>query len=199
MDDSAGEKLGFPAPVALLLTSRLINDEMTDCMRRRKRLAGARSTTDADGVVQDDANDKEGLSLYVSYPYGVLVLKSLYPYLLKQARRVYVSGYYTPPCENEPLDTNDGEHLTPSSSLAARSFNTPASGPSPTFVRPSSIGIVGGVATAGRLLSWLRRATGARMMGRPGISCFRAVSSILLPKHVRKPALIVIACGSASR
>ncbi|RMZ67117.1 hypothetical protein GMOD_00000996 [Pyrenophora seminiperda CCB06] len=137
-DDNAGEKLGFPAPVSLLLTSRLINDEMTDCMLRRKRLAVARSTTDADGVVQDNADDKEGLSLYVSYPYGVLVLKSLYPYLLKQARRVYVSGYYTPPRENEPLEADDGERLTPSSSLAARSFNTPVSGPSPTFVRPST-------------------------------------------------------------
>jgi len=137
-DDNAGEKLGFPASVALLLTSHLINDEMTDCMRRRKRLADARSTTDADGVIQDDTGDKEGLTLYVSYPYGVLVLKSLYPYLLKQARRVYVSGYYTPPCENEPLDTNDGDCLSPNSSLAARSFNAPASGPSPTSVRPSS-------------------------------------------------------------
>ncbi|CAE7196468.1 hypothetical protein CFE70_007805 [Pyrenophora teres f. teres 0-1] len=138
VDDDAGEKLGFPAPVALLLTSHLINDEMADCMRRRKRLAEARSKTDADGVIQDDANDKEGLTLYVSYPYGVLVLKSLYPYLLKQARRVYVSGYYTPPGETEPLDTNNGESLTPDSSLATTSFNTPASGPSPTLVRPSS-------------------------------------------------------------
>ncbi|KAE8825222.1 hypothetical protein HRS9139_08332 [Pyrenophora teres f. teres] len=133
VDDDAGEKLGFPAPVALLLTSHLINDEMADCMRRRKRLAEARSKTDADGVIQDDANDKEGLTLYVSYPYGVLVLKSLYPYLLKQARRVYVSGYYTPPGETEPLDTNNGESLTPDSSLATTSFNTPASGPRRLF------------------------------------------------------------------
>jgi hypothetical protein len=141
MGDIEGERLGFPAPVALMLTSQLINDELTDCIRRRRHIAQARSTVDVDGVVQDDGEDKEGLSLYVSYPYGVLILKSQYPYLLKQARRVYISGYYTPQEENSldprPHETSDGERLTPSNSFAASSFNTPASGPTTSFHRPS--------------------------------------------------------------
>jgi hypothetical protein len=142
MEDIEGERLGFPAPFALSLTSRLINDELNDCVRRRRHIAQARSTVDADGVVQDDGEAKEGLSLYVSYPYGVLVLKSQYPYLLKQARRVYISGYYTPQ-EEDGLDsreseTSDSERLTPSNSFAAPSFTTPASGPTSSFPRSSS-------------------------------------------------------------
>ncbi|KAG9195523.1 hypothetical protein G6011_00644 [Alternaria panax] len=142
MEGIEGERLGFPAAVALLLTSRLIKDELADCIRRRSHITQARSAVDADGVVQDDGEDQEGLSLYVSYPYGVLVLKSQYPYLLKQARRVYISGYYTPRPENgldpQDPDASDDERLTPSSSFAASSFNAPASGPSTSFTRSSS-------------------------------------------------------------
>ncbi|KAI4693869.1 uncharacterized protein J4E84_002445 [Alternaria hordeiaustralica] len=142
MEDIEGEKLGFPGAVALMLTSRLINDELNDCVRRRRHIAQARSTVDADGVVHDNEEDQEGLSLYVSYPYGVLVLKHQYPYLLKQARRVYISGYYTPQQENQvdprDLQTSHDERLTPSSSFAAPSFTTPSSGPATSFTRSSS-------------------------------------------------------------
>lgn len=41
--------------------------------------------------------DAGGLSLYITYPYGILVLKSLYPNLLRQAKNVYISGYYISP------------------------------------------------------------------------------------------------------
>jgi hypothetical protein len=133
MEDIEGEKLGLPAPLALLLTSKLVNDELTDYMRKRRIFAQTRPT-DAGGTSQDVEEDTEGLSLYVSYPYGVLVLKSLYPFLLKQARRVYISGYYTALEEARSSSTYDNddeedERLTPSSSFAAPSFNTPASGP----------------------------------------------------------------------
>ncbi|KAF1829418.1 hypothetical protein BDW02DRAFT_165832 [Decorospora gaudefroyi] len=145
MDNIEGEKLGYPAPLALLLTSRLINDELTDYMRGRRRIAQTHSSTHSEMGVYGDAEDKEGLSLYVSYPYGVLVLKSLYPFLLKQARRIYISGYYTAPQDNERLstvsvlpDTSDGEHLTPSSSFAAASFSTPTSGPTLGLHRSSN-------------------------------------------------------------
>ncbi|EOA88460.1 hypothetical protein ACJQWK_01752 [Exserohilum turcicum] len=139
IDDIEGEKLGLPAPLALSLTSRLVKDELSDCIRRRRHILQARSSVDTDGVPQDDGESREGLSLYVSYPYGVVVLKSQYPYLLKQARRVYISGYYTAAQEEEPMpsDPSDTEHLTPSSSIAANSFNTPASGPTTSFLRAS--------------------------------------------------------------
>ncbi|KAF1937234.1 hypothetical protein EJ02DRAFT_469845 [Clathrospora elynae] len=135
MDDINGEKLGYPAPFALLLTSRLINDELTDYMRGKRRIARARST-DTVGTTHPVEDDKEGLSLYVSYPYGVLVLKTLYPFLLKQARRVYISGYYAPKDE-EPIsplspEASDDESLTPTSSFAT-SFSAPA--PLQTFRR----------------------------------------------------------------
>ncbi|EUC38549.1 hypothetical protein COCCADRAFT_32472 [Bipolaris zeicola 26-R-13] len=140
MDNIADENLGLSAPLALSLTSRLVKDELSDCMRRRKHMLDARAEYDDDGVLQDDEENVEGMSLHVSYPYGVLVLKNQYPYLLKQARRVYVSGYYTPLLEEEPTvsDTGDGEHLTPSSSLAAPSFNTPVSGPTASFTATQS-------------------------------------------------------------
>ncbi|RAR08874.1 hypothetical protein DDE83_005791 [Stemphylium lycopersici] len=133
MDDFEGEKLGLPAPLALSLTSWLIKDELSDCIRRRRQISQAHTIIDADGVPQENGEEMEGLSLYVSYPYGVLVLKSQYPYLLKQARRVYISGHYTPlqePEEYASSETSEDERLTPSNSFAAASFNVPASGPS---------------------------------------------------------------------
>jgi hypothetical protein len=132
VEDIEGEKPVLPAPLALLLTSRTLNDELTDYMRGRKMIAQARSKDTGRGA-QEVEEDMEGLSLYVSYPYGVLVLKSLYPFLLKQARRVYISGHYTSPQDDEPeQETEDGEieGLTPSNSFAACSFTTPTSGPS---------------------------------------------------------------------
>jgi hypothetical protein len=137
-NDIEGEELGLPAPLALSLTSRLVKDELSDCIRRRRHILQTRSVVDADGVPRDEGDD-EGMSLYVSYPYGVLVLKSQYPYLLKQARRVYISGYYTPLLEEELIspDPSETEHLTPSNSFVAPSFNTPASGPTTSFTAAS--------------------------------------------------------------
>jgi hypothetical protein len=129
--------LGMPAPLALSLTCRLVNDELTDYMRGRRQIKTARARSakpNAEEVEPTAEDDDEGLSLYVTYPYGVLVLKSMYPYLLKQARRVYISGHYTNPKDSEPgsptsADGSDGERLTPSNSFAvAESFGAfPAS------------------------------------------------------------------------
>jgi hypothetical protein len=117
--------LGMPAPLALSLTCRLVNDEMADHQRRGKAMASARAqstSTETQETQSKVGQDQEGLSLHVTYPYGVLVLKNLYPYLLKQARRVYISGYYMCPQEIEPetpvfSEGNEEERLTPLSSL----------------------------------------------------------------------------------
>lgn len=123
--------IGMPAPLALLLTCRLVNDELTDYMRGRKQIKTARARSSNPTAEEDEPvlkDDNEGLSLYVTYPYGVLVLKSMYPYLLKQARRVYISGHYSNPRDAEPgsptsSDEGDEERLTPSNSFAvAESF-----------------------------------------------------------------------------
>jgi hypothetical protein len=126
-------QLGMSAPFALSLTCRLVNDELNDYMRgRRERAARAQSPKLNGKMDESVAEKKEGLSLYVSYPYGILVLKTLYPYLLKQARRVYISGYYTnlkdsePGSPSSPEPTSDDERLTPTSSFAASSFGTTA-------------------------------------------------------------------------
>jgi hypothetical protein len=123
--------LGMPAPLALSLTCRLVNDEFTDYMRGRRQIRTARARSakpDAEEIEPTVEDDEEGLSLYVTYPYGVLVLKSMYPYLLKQARRVYISGHYTNPKDSGPGSStssfgSDEERLTPSNSFAvAESF-----------------------------------------------------------------------------
>lgn len=122
----------YPAPLALLQTCHLVNDELTDYKRGKKRMARAPSEDGTENF-PDGAEDKQGLSLYVTYPYGVLVLKSMYPYLLKQARRVYISGHYASSKDIEaetPQSFNEGDErrLSPSGSFAvAESFGTPDS------------------------------------------------------------------------
>lgn len=125
--------LGMPAPLALQLSCHLVSDELKDYIRGKRAIkaARARSACDEDETKGVD-DDNEGLSLYVTYPYGVLVLKSMYPYLLKQARRVYISGYYTTAKEIEPLSpssssdaSDEDERLTPANSFEiAESFNS---------------------------------------------------------------------------
>lgn len=112
-------RLQLPGPLALLRTCRMVNDELKDYMRGRKvrKAARAKNTSTAE-------DDTEGLSLYVSYPYGVMVLNHLYPALLKQARRVHISGYYASAKEPEmPLtvstDSDTDLSLTPQASFAA--------------------------------------------------------------------------------
>jgi hypothetical protein len=141
------DTLGMSAPLALLLTCRLVNDELTDYKRGRKQIKTARARLMNSDAVEEDTiteDDKEGLSLYVTYPYGVLVLKSMYPYLLKQARRVYISGYYTGSKSSPPSPTSfgfsDPDRLTPSNSFAvAESFGAPTSGRS--FLNSSQMNI----------------------------------------------------------
>lgn len=114
-------QLQLPSALALLRTCRTINDELKDYMRGRKARKALRLKN-----TSTVADDTEGLSLYVSYPHGIMVLNHLYPSLLKQARRVYISGYYTNSTKeselplNASLDSNAGLSLTPQSS-----FTTP--------------------------------------------------------------------------
>lgn len=131
LGNTEAAQLVYPAPLALLQTCHQINDELTDFKRGMKRMVRARSS-DANTEVEDQKEDTEGLSLYVTYPYGVLVLKSMYPFLLKQARRVYISGHYST-SQNADIEalpsfeSGEGERLTPSSSFTiAESFGTPA-------------------------------------------------------------------------
>lgn len=112
-------QLQLPGSLALLRTCRIVNDELKDYMRGRKARKALRLKNTSTA-----ADDTEGLSLYISYPHGVIVLNHLYPSLLKHARRVYISGYYTTAKETElplnaSLDTNADLSLTPQSSFAA--------------------------------------------------------------------------------
>lgn len=125
----AVDQLGMPAPLALLLTCRMINDELNDW----KDIKAARAGSKPKSVAAKDLteNEDDGLTLHVSYPYGVLVLKSMYPYLLKQARRVYVTGYYVGPkvikdaSSTTSDDDSDDENIEPSGSFeVARTFSS---------------------------------------------------------------------------
>lgn len=144
--------LPFPAPLSLSSTCHLINDEMTDYKRRRAQLRIAQANATRPPTYSKNAQqwvkssspsshspiptnnaikeaNEEGLSLYVSYPYGILVLRSLYPYLLKQASRVYIAGYHAPREDTPPSsprstgsfssDGGDSPRLTPTNSFEA--------------------------------------------------------------------------------
>ncbi|KZM25175.1 uncharacterized protein EKO05_0008521 [Ascochyta rabiei] len=118
-------QLHLPGPLALLRTCRMLNDELRDYMRGRKARNAARKAARTNDTPPTASHDTEGLSLYLSYPYGVLVLNHLYPSLLQHARRVYLSGHYTSAKEahlplNASLDSNTDLSLTPQSSFAAR-------------------------------------------------------------------------------
>lgn len=111
-------RLQMPGPLALLRTCRMVNDELEDhiCRRKARKSKAARKSPAVD--------DTEGLSLYVSYPHGVLVLNHLYPSLLKQARRIYLSGYYASAKEtdlplNATIDSSADLSLTPQTSFTA--------------------------------------------------------------------------------
>ena len=98
--------LPHPTPLALLQTSHQIHAELSSHLRLR-RLHTSRG----------------GLSLYLSYPYGLLVIKALYPTLLRQARCVYISGYYTLKSRLDP----HLHQLTSSSSTSASPYNAASS------------------------------------------------------------------------
>jgi hypothetical protein len=114
-------QLQLPGALTLLRTCRIINDELKDYMRGRKARKALRSKNASTAT-----DDTEGLSLYVSYPHGVLVLNHLYPSLLKQARRVYISGYYTDTAKETELPLNASLDSTADLSLTPQSsFTTP--------------------------------------------------------------------------
>lgn len=131
--DYEGGKIPDSAPFALLQTCKLVKEEMLDYMNAKKRVAPKETKSrtiplpDSEEEADEDA-EQEGLSLHVTYPHGVLVLKNLYPSLLKQARRLYLYGYHTSPGNAEPgspvspSDSEDeakGESSSPSGSFVS--------------------------------------------------------------------------------
>ncbi|KAH7117935.1 hypothetical protein B0J11DRAFT_583312 [Dendryphion nanum] len=85
------DQLPYPTSLALLQSCRLINSE----------LRGEREKWNFDKLMG-------GLSLFVTYPFGVLILKEVYPQLLQQAKNVYISGYYYK--SPKPEQTEETEH-----------------------------------------------------------------------------------------
>ncbi|OJD28869.1 uncharacterized protein BKCO1_1060001 [Diplodia corticola] len=70
-------KLPFASPLALLQTNRQIRDELNWHLKSQR------------------TQDRK-LSLYMTYPYGLLVFQHLCPDLIRLARSVHISGYYYP-------------------------------------------------------------------------------------------------------
>ncbi|KAH9878778.1 hypothetical protein IAQ61_002052 [Plenodomus lingam] len=141
IDDAPLEKidtgpLAYPAPLALLQTCHLIHDELNDYKNMRSTKKPAQAPLPTKWIQLNKPNEaEEGLSLYLSYPYGLVVLKSMYPFLLKQARNVHISGYYTEPPAPTPPAVDDEtivDYFAPSLDIA-RSFGTPY--PSVQFLR----------------------------------------------------------------
>ncbi|KAF1997229.1 hypothetical protein P154DRAFT_579152 [Amniculicola lignicola CBS 123094] len=88
--ESCAPKL-YPPTLALMQTCRQMRDELIDYTQRKRQ------------------RDMMGnLTLHITYPYGILVLKELYPFLLGQATSVYISGYYKPEQETSPRVRTDG-------------------------------------------------------------------------------------------
>ncbi|KAJ4369816.1 hypothetical protein N0V83_005580 [Neocucurbitaria cava] len=120
VDKPKNEKIIYSAISALSQTCRLVQDELTDYMRGKRRVAQTlRSHQNTNGPASKE--EEKGLSLYVTYPYGILVLKTLYPLLLKQARRVHISGYYNTPddIEMSSLAASKEARLNRTNSIAA--------------------------------------------------------------------------------
>ncbi|KAF2837120.1 hypothetical protein M501DRAFT_220624 [Patellaria atrata CBS 101060] len=64
---------------------------------------------------RDGKENSSGLALYVTYPYGLIALKSLYPHLLSQARRIYICGAYSPTWDDEVPTAGDSGYFSSSS------------------------------------------------------------------------------------
>ncbi|KAF2711160.1 hypothetical protein K504DRAFT_404411 [Pleomassaria siparia CBS 279.74] len=91
-ENTISTTLPYNTTQALLKSCRFIHDELSDYMRKRSGRKGVGKKVEG------------GLSLYVSYPYGVLVLNALYLDLVKQAKNIYISGYYMSPPTSKPAE-----------------------------------------------------------------------------------------------
>ncbi|KAL0260392.1 hypothetical protein SLS55_004078 [Diplodia seriata] len=69
--------LPFATPLALLQTNRQIRDELNWHLKSQR-------------------TQERKLSLYLTYPYGLLVFQHLCPDLIRLVRSVHISGYYYP-------------------------------------------------------------------------------------------------------
>ncbi|KAF2491454.1 hypothetical protein BU16DRAFT_529970 [Lophium mytilinum] len=115
--------LPHPTSFALLQTSRQINAEVAEHIRFRA-----------------PKNANSGLSLYTSYPYGLLVLKALYPSLLRQARSVHICGYYTlKPRESTSSITSSGSSTSSTASASTSMSSSSDSGSTQSSSTDSSM------------------------------------------------------------
>ncbi|KAF2016524.1 hypothetical protein BU24DRAFT_203634 [Aaosphaeria arxii CBS 175.79] len=97
LNETCHQSSPYYAPQALMQSCGMIYAELSDYMRNRR-----------------PGKDNGGLALYLTYPYGVLVLKELYPFLLSQAKAVYISGYYNIPKASSPQPTPFINAINPS-------------------------------------------------------------------------------------
>ncbi|ORY10545.1 hypothetical protein BCR34DRAFT_601995 [Clohesyomyces aquaticus] len=73
-------KVLYPDPLPLFLTNRQIRDELQDYIRILLK--------------KGTGPHPNNLSVFVSYPYGIIVLEALQPELLERTKNLYISGYY---------------------------------------------------------------------------------------------------------
>ncbi|KAK7730167.1 hypothetical protein SLS57_001828 [Botryosphaeria dothidea] len=76
--------LPLTTPLALLQTNRQIKDELTWHLKSQR-------------------TQERKLSLYMTYPYGLLVFQNLCPDLIRLVRSIHISGYYYPPHAQEQV------------------------------------------------------------------------------------------------
>ncbi|KAF2811981.1 uncharacterized protein BDZ99DRAFT_461928 [Mytilinidion resinicola] len=127
---------GFPHPTsfALLQTSRQINVEVAEHIRFR----APKSTS-------------SGLSLYASYPHGLLVLKALYPSLLRQARSVHICGYYTLKPQESTTSINSSSSSISSTASASTSMSATSNGSDSSSTQTSAADLATSAAASFRV------------------------------------------------
>lgn len=76
-NDPAAPVVPLTTPLALLQTNRQVRDELTWHLKSQR------------------THDRK-LSLYMTYPYGLLVFQHLCPGLIRLVRSIHISGYYYP-------------------------------------------------------------------------------------------------------
>lgn len=78
--------------MSLFLTNRQIHDEMT-------------------AHIQHPTSERS--TLHVNYPYGIIVLETLYPSLLRYAEKICISGWYERTGDDEGASNGFAPHPTP--------------------------------------------------------------------------------------
>jgi hypothetical protein len=130
--------LEYPGALALLLLNHQIKHEMEAHILRRTTRKGKNVRKDRTSQ-KSNCRIQGGVAIYATYPYGVLVLKHMYPALLKQAKSVHISGYYVSQ-EESPYTISRGyafSSRTPNASFDS-GYGSTASSPTSSFEGTSS-------------------------------------------------------------